>query len=112
MVIYNTVVVYDVYVIAESPEAAREAALANIRDGEQPLPPSEQVALEVRAEREIRAAWAEEGPLVGNDVSDADFAKLKGKKMTEIYAMLHKKPEKTEAAPAKNGKSTQPTATK
>jgi hypothetical protein len=110
MKIFNTVIVYDVYCVAESPEHAREAALANIRDAADPLPPSEQVALEVRAEREIRAAWAESGPLVGADVSDGDFAKLKGKKMMEIFAMLHKKPEKTDEpatkpASNKNGKT-------
>jgi len=99
--IYNTIIVYDVYVVAESPEAARAAALELITSDA--LPPSEQMVLAVAKEAQIRAAWRGESPIVGADVSDADFERVKGKTVLDAYNMLHtKQPEpEVEASPAK-----------
>jgi hypothetical protein len=91
MKLYNVIIVWDVCAVAESPEAARSAVLAFIRDQNDPLKPSEQTALETRNAREIRAAWTGEKPLVGEDVSDADFELLKGKTSMEIFEMLNTK---------------------
>jgi hypothetical protein len=92
--LFNTVIVFDVYCVAESADKAREMALIHVREG---LPPSEQVGLEVTSDRSIREAWREEKPLVGSDVSDGDFAKLKGKTTIQTFEMLHKKPEPAKA---------------
>lgn len=102
MKIFNTVIVYDIYVAAESGEAARTTALAWIR-GAEPLAPSDQVALEAREERNVRQAWRDEKPLVADDISDADFAKLKGKTTIEAYKLIYtKNPE------VKNAKNANP----
>lgn len=96
MRLYNTIMVFDVYCVAESPEEARATILEAIRDGEQPLDPSEQNALPVSREREVRDAWREEKPFVGATVSDEDFERCKGKTTFEVFKMLHVK----ENAPA------------
>ena len=97
MKLYNTVVVWDIYVLAESNQAAREAAMSMIQGADQ-LQPSESTAIEVRKENEIRDAWRQESPIVGADIGDADFAKVKGKKVIDVYHMLHTKPKNGNAA--------------
>jgi len=97
MKIYNVIVVYDVYCVAQTPEAAREAVLQMIRGSDEPLEASTSAEPEVTEQKQIRAAWENERPIVGADVSDADFAKLKGKTVTETFAMLHTKPRKADA---------------
>lgn len=100
--LHNTFVVYDVYVLAESPEAARAAALELITAGE--LPPSEQNALPVTKEAQIRTAWRAESPIVAADVSDADFARVKGKTVLDTYNMLYTKQPEAEPAAKKETK--------
>lgn len=96
--LYNTIVVYDVYAFAENEEDAREAAHANILSG---LKPSESVARDCGI-RPVRDAWLKESPLVGNAVSDADFAKIKGMTSEAVWTMLNKKSEQPKAEkPAK-----------
>lgn len=87
MRLFNTIVVYDVYCVAENEEDARNAALANIVSG---LPPSEQVARDV-GRQPVRTAWLKEGPLVGDAVSEADFQKLKGKTTQDVWEELNLK---------------------
>ncbi len=94
MKLYNTIIVYDTYVLANSPDEARAALLALIRDGDQPEEPSEQTALEAKNEREIRTAWHDRGPLVASDVSDAEFESIKGKKTLDVHGLLYKKQPK------------------
>jgi hypothetical protein len=94
--LFNTIVVWDVYVLAENEYDARAGALANIVDG---LKPSEQVARDV-GNRPVRAAWEREPPLVGPAVSDADFAKIKGKTTQDVWDALNKKPEAEKKAKA------------
>jgi hypothetical protein len=100
MKLYNTVVVWDCYTVAENAEAARTAAYQMIQTGE--LPPSESVAPEVKREGEVRDAWRNQNPIVAADVSEADFAKVKGKTTLDVYNMLHTKPV---AAKPANGKA-------
>lgn len=89
----NTIIVFDVYVWAEDATDAREAALANIRDGEEPLDPSEQTALDT-GRTPPRTAWLNRGPLVGNKVSDEDYAKVKGKTCEQVWTEVNKKADK------------------
>lgn len=88
--LYNTIVVWDVYALAESEEDARAAALANITSGE--LPPSEQVAHDV-GKRPVRAAWLGEKPLVGDAVSEADYENARGKTCEQIWTEINVKPQ-------------------
>lgn len=88
MKVYNAIAIFDVFVVAESSEAAREALLAHIADG---IKPSEVVGVEITHERAIRASWCEEKPFVGEDVSDADFAKLKGKTTLQVFKEIYTK---------------------
>lgn len=110
MKIINQIVLYDVYVVIADDEdeqkAARAAVLQLIRDQEQPLIESESNSLEVRHEREIRGAWLFERPIVSAGVSEADFETLKGKNVSEVFKMLHTKPEaKENAKPPKKAAS-------
>ena len=96
MKIINQIVIYDVYVVCADDEdekvAAREAVMSLIRDPDPTaLLASESNSLEVRHEREIRAAWLNERPIVSGGVSDADFEALKGKSTKEVFSMLHEK---------------------
>lgn len=84
--VFNTIVIYDVYVVAENHEDARAAAIAAIAEGD---PPTEQTALEARNENNIRESWRDKKPLVGSAVSDGDFEKCKGKTTLEIYRDLY-----------------------
>lgn len=88
MKIFNAIVLYDVFVVAETNEAAVEALKAWIAEG---LNPSEQKAMEARDERNIRQSWREQKPLIGADISDADFKKLKGKTTIEAFELIYKK---------------------
>jgi hypothetical protein len=88
MKLYNTVIVFDVFVVAETPEAARAAAVAALRED---LAPSEQVAVEVTRPNTIRAAWVDQPPFVADDVADADYATLQAKSTSAVYAQLYTK---------------------
>jgi len=88
--LFNVIVVYDCYVVAESDDAARAALLLHIR--EEKLPTSETNVLPATEPRHIRTAWQDERPLVASDVSDEDFERVKGKTTEAVRAMLHAKP--------------------
>lgn len=107
MKLFNTIIVWDVYCVAETEDAARAAVLNAIRtpsaadDGTVTFEiPSEETALECREERHVRDAWVQAKPFVADDVSDADFERVKGKTTLETLQMLHQK-AKPEAAPKK-----------
>jgi hypothetical protein len=89
--IFNSIAIFDVYIIAESPEEARTALIDLIRDKADPIDPSEQTAREARNEREIRASQRDKKPFVGPLVSDADFEKIKGKTVFEMFNQLYTK---------------------
>lgn len=89
MKLYNTIIIWDVYCVAESEETARAAVRQHIR--EEGLRASEEVGLEVRKPTEVRAAWEAERPIVASDISDTDFDTLKGKTTSQVFSMLHMK---------------------
>lgn len=92
--LHNVVLVYDVYVVAESAEAARQAAkdLVVAENPEDRLAPNDENALPVNHVRTIRDSWRTQAPLVAADVSDDDFEKIKGKKTLEIFEILGASP--------------------
>lgn len=98
--LHNVVLVYDVYVVAESSEAARQAAkdLVLAENPEDRLPPNDENALPVNHARAIREAWKTQAPIVAADVSDETFEQIKGKKTLEIFEILGASPK---PAPAK-----------
>lgn len=87
MKLHNVIIVWDVYAVTDNgdPEEARAAVMEIIRRGE--LEPSESIAPEVGVSG-VREAWKSQGPIVAASVSDADFAKLKGKTSQDVYEML------------------------
>lgn len=87
--LYNTIIIFDVYAVAKSPEAANEAVKAWIKSGE--LAPSSENALEAREERNIRASWLDERPIIGDDLTDEEFKSLKGKSTAEAFTRFYKK---------------------
>lgn len=96
MRLFNVVVVLDGYCLAETPEAARAAAIEalTIPDGEGNLLPfSEQTALVVVNTRSIREAWKTKKPIVAGDVGDADYERIKGKTTLEAYDLVHTPPD-------------------
>lgn len=102
MKLYNAVVVWDIFVVAESSASARTTALNWIQGDEKPTP-SEQVGLEAREDRNVRQAWRDEKPLVADDISDADFATLKGKTTIEAFKLIY-----TKSPEVKNAKDANP----
>ena len=74
--LYNTIVIFDVYVAARSSEAARECVLAAIADGS--AQPTEAVAKEITAANSIRSSWANQSPYVASDITEEEFESLKG----------------------------------
>lgn len=92
--LYNVIVVYDVYCVAESPEDAIETIKAAIvAEPPDRLANSEEVANETTSERSIRTAWLEEKPFIGSTVSDADFEALKGKSTLAQFKQLYTREE-------------------
>lgn len=92
MKLFKTIALWDVYVAAETPEAAREAIMHWIT--EEKLKVSECTALEVRNDTNIRDSWKAQSPIVGNDISDDDFKKLKGKTTAQAFELLYKREAK------------------
>jgi hypothetical protein len=88
MKLFNSIVVFDVYCVAEDELTALEAVQMHITNG---LPASEGVSREVREDKHVRESWREQTPLVANDVSDEDFEQLRGKTVLAVYKMLHVK---------------------
>lgn len=94
MKLHNVIIVHDVYVVAETEEDAIKTVLDGIHTAEEPLKPSEQVAIEATdPRRSVRAAWCDERPFVGASISDADFETLKGKSTLDVCKMIYTKPE-------------------
>jgi hypothetical protein len=86
--LYNTIVIFDVYTVAKSPEAAREAILAAITSGEKP---TEAVVKEVTMVNSIRSSWCEEKPFVAADITDEEFESLRGSTTQQTYERLYTK---------------------
>jgi hypothetical protein len=88
MRLFNAIATYDIYIVAESNETARETLIAWIAEG---AVPSEAIAFETTREGAIRDAWREQKPLVATDVSDADFVRLEGKTTIGIFEHIYTK---------------------
>lgn len=88
MRLFNAIAIYDVCVVAETNETAREALLAAIADGAKPM---EITATEIMRENAIRSGFREERPYVAADISDVDFNKCKGKTTAQLYAQIYTK---------------------
>ncbi len=87
--LFNVIVIWDVYAVAKTPEAAIEATAQWIKSGD--LPASSQNALETRENRQIRADWMNEKPIVGEDLSDEEFESLKGKTTLDAFNRFYSK---------------------
>ena len=88
MKLYNAIVIYDCYVVANDPQEAREAVKAWIKDGMQP---TEESAPEVRDQRSVRQSWHDKTPLVGASISDAEFESLKGVTVLDTWKRIYTK---------------------
>ena len=85
MKIFNVIITWDIPCFAETESAAIEAILDLIKSGE--LSATHSKALELKASP-LKPQWRDERPIVANDVSDEDFAKLQGKTTQEGYDLL------------------------
>lgn len=90
--LYNTIIFFDVYTIARSGEAAREALIELIRSGQ--IEPTESVAKESTMASSIRASQVEQSPLVASDVTDEEFETLKGITNAQAFERFYKKAKK------------------
>jgi hypothetical protein len=89
MRLYNTIAIFDLYIVAGNGETARDTLIDTIKNGY--LAPSEITATEAKTERSIRAGYRDERPFVASDVSDDDFAKCKGKTTIQIFQTIYEK---------------------
>ncbi len=92
MKLFNVIILWDVQVVAESEDAARDAVKEFIEQGE--LPASEAKAFESKETYNIRHAWQDQRPLVAGDVSDQDFERCKGKTAIEVQDMIYRRGQK------------------
>lgn len=74
--LFNTIIIYDDYVVAKSAEEARTALQVAITTGD--VSPIEVVAKEVTMANSIRSSKTDDKPLVASDISDEEFETLKG----------------------------------
>lgn len=92
MKLYNVIITYDGYVVAGDDESAiksaREAMIELIQANE--YHPAYSAALPV-ANTPVQPRCQLERPIVAADVSDADFAKVKGKTNQQVWELLTKK---------------------
>ncbi len=88
--LYNVVIIYDVIVVANEGTSAREAVLQWIRDADEPLDPNHIASLQV-VHAPLKPTQQAIKPIVAADVSDQDFATVKGKTNQQVHDMLFKK---------------------
>jgi hypothetical protein len=89
MRLYNTIAIFDIYIVAGNNETARDTLMNAIMSGD--LKPSEVTATESKMERSIRAGYRNERPFVASDISDDDFKKCEGKTTIEIFQTIYEK---------------------
>lgn len=89
MKLFNAIALWDVYVVAETGEKAREALIATIQN-DPDFKASEVIATETSRDS-IRESWRGERPIVADDVSDKDFEQVKGRTTSEIFQHLYLK---------------------
>lgn len=84
--LFNVIVFYEVFVLAKDHDDARAAVGAVIRSGDQP--PYEQVAYEIRHERDMTSRWKEELPWVSESVN---YDPPQPETCTEVFLRLYTK---------------------
>ena len=89
--LFNTIIIFDVYTVARTAEAAREGLLSAIRASENPAEPSESVAREITMKNSIRLSWVEQKPWYANDVTDDEFAALKENTTMQLFERFYEK---------------------
>jgi len=87
--LYNTIAIYDVYVVAENNDTARETLISAISSGD--IKPTEATAVEIVRAGAIRKGFADERPFVAVDVSEADYKSIAGKTTIEIFNHVYTK---------------------
>lgn len=87
--LYNTIIVYDVYTVGHTEEAARESLLAAILSGE--AKPTETIAREVTMSNSIRTSWLEQKPWYASDVSDDEFEQFKTMTTSAVWDRFYKR---------------------
>lgn len=85
---FNVIITFDTYCIGYQEESAIVAVIDGIKAGE--ISATHFKALELKVSP-VRPTCRDEAPLVADDVSDEDFAKLRGKTTQEVYDLLTKK---------------------
>lgn len=88
MKMMNVILVLDTYVVGNDPDVACATILDMLKRGELSL--THQNALEIHV-APIQARCRDDRAIVADDVSDEDFAKIRGKTMQTAYGFLEKK---------------------
>lgn len=88
MKMMNVILVLDAYCVANTPEAAIATVLDMFKSGE--LGVTTQKALELHI-APIAPCCRDDRAIVADDVSDADFEKLRGKTVQQAYDFIEKK---------------------
>ncbi len=93
MKLFQTIVIFDVVVAGRDEADARETLLKEVRGqlGADPAEPSEITAKEIRHERDIRSKMREAPPLVGEQLTDEEFLKIKGQTNLAVFMKLYTK---------------------
>lgn len=94
--LFNAIVIFDTYVVAREGQTARDALIELLKAGE--IEPSEVVAKEVSSINSVRASCVDQPPLVAPDVTDEEFATLKGITNGQAFERFYKHTKKAEPA--------------
>lgn len=89
MKLFNVIITWDVYCLANSEEAAIASILELIHAND--LNASHRKALELRASP-VRPQWQDEPAVVAGDISDEEFEQVRGKTTQQAYELLTKHP--------------------
>ena len=87
--LYNTIAIFDVYVVSRSSKTAREALINAISSGD--IEPTEITATEIRRQESIRSSWLDQPPFIADDVTEAEFEKLRGITTSAAFTRFYEK---------------------
>lgn len=73
MKLYNCVLQYDVYIVANSAQEALDACAGIVARGE---PPTDKVTYDIRTLRDVRVDWRDQMPFVSPQITDEQYAPL------------------------------------
>jgi hypothetical protein len=105
MKLYNCVLQFDVYIVANNAQEAIDACTGIIQRGE---PPTDKVTYDIRTLRDIRVDWRDQQPFVAPSVTDEQYAPLADLTTESVFNALsgpglESQPKKGRAAKAKEG---------